>query len=65
VIENVGVGLYPSLMGTFSILSLILVIGYSSTVVDKEAHVRVIQSFKKKYFDDPWVLPNPSDSRDD
>jgi len=52
-------------MGTFSIPSSVLFVGSSSTFVEKEALVSVIQSFKMNYLDDPWVLLNPSDLRED
>lgn len=59
VIENVGVGLYPSLMGTFSIPSPLLFVGYSSTFEKNEALVSTIQSLKMTYIDDPWFPQNP------
>jgi len=42
VIKNVGVGLYPSLMGYFNISYLVLFIGSSSTSAEKEAFVSVV-----------------------
>ena len=61
-----GVGMYSTLMGTFNMPSHVLFVGSSSsTFVEKEAHVLVIQSFKTNYLDDPWVLLNPLDLRED
>jgi len=65
VTKNVGVGLYLSLMGTFSIPYLVLFIRSSFDFVEKEDHVSMIQSFKTNYLYDRWVLLNPSDMRDD
>lgn len=65
VTESIGVDLYPSLMGTFAFPAPVLFVGYSSDVLEEESVVLVIWSFKTKYLDDPWVLPNPSDTRDD
>lgn len=52
-------------MGTFNIPSPVLFIGSSSTLVKKEAPVSVIQYFKTNYLDDPWVLSNPSNLREE
>lgn len=65
VTENIGVGLYPSLMGNFNIASPVLFVGSSSTSVKKEAPVSMIQSFKTNYLDNPWVLMNPSNMREE
>jgi len=64
VIESVGINLYPSIMGTFDFPTRVLFVGSSSDVPEEESVVSVIQSFKTKYLKYPWVLPNPSDTRD-
>jgi len=58
--ENVRVGLYPSLMGSFNKLSPVLFMNSSSTLVEKEPYVLVIWSFKTNYLENPWILPSPS-----
>lgn len=56
---NVGVGLYPSLMGTFTFpfpeANMI-------SSVKNEPSVMEI-SFKTSYLSDPWNLPNLSDEK--
>ena len=64
VTKSVGVGLYPSLMGTFPLSSSILFMSSSSDILEKKTVFSVVQSFKTNYLNDPWVLPNPSDLRD-
>jgi len=65
VTESIGVGFYPSLMGTFNFPTPVLYVGSSFDVPEKASNVSVIESFKTKYLNDPWVLPNPSESIDD
>jgi len=65
VTENVGVGLYPSLMGTFNIWAPYFFLGSSSTLFEKEVPTSFVQSFKTNYINDPWILPSPSDLRED
>jgi len=58
--ENIGVGLYPSLMGSFNftapILSLKSLPIYAISQVAQDQEV-VDQSFKTNYLSDPWTLP--------
>ena len=56
---SVGVGMYPSLMGSFSCLAPILMIRSSSN----EASSSVISvDFRTTHMEDPWILPTPSPS---
>jgi len=52
-------------MGTFNFPTLIHFIGSYFDVSEKESTISIIQSFKTKYLNDPWVLPNPSNPIDD
>ena len=57
--ESVGVGMYPSLMGSFSCPAPILMIGSSSN----EAPTSTTSvSFHMSHMEDPWILPTPSTS---
>ena len=51
---SVGVGMYPSLMGIFSSLAPILMIGSSSSEVSTS--MRSV-SFRISHMEDPWILP--------
>ena len=54
---SVSVGMYPSLMGSFSCLAPILKIGYSFN----EASTSTISvSFCTSHMEDPWILSTPS-----
>ena len=53
---SVGVGMYPSLMGSFSYPALIL-IGSSSGEASKS--MRSV-SFCMIHIEDPWIIPTPS-----
>jgi hypothetical protein len=58
--ENMGVGLYSSLMGSFNISAPILSVksftGYALTQVSREQGF-LERSFKTTYLLDPWALP--------
>ena len=54
---SVGVDMYPSLMGSFSCLAPVLMIGSSSG--EASTSVRSM-SFRTSHMEDPWVLPTPS-----
>ena len=59
-IVNVGIGLCPSLMGTFGYPPPTGKVHYMTATPD---HPRVeifqISSFHTMYFHDPWTLPSP------
>jgi hypothetical protein len=62
-IVNVGVGLCPSLMGTFN---------YSPPQGDvkfishhHKVEIFQVSSFCTTYFEDPWILPSPSATMDE
>ena len=55
--KNVGVGMYPSLMGTFSCPTPILMIGYS---FGGDSSSLSSMSFRTTHMEDPWILPSPS-----
>ena len=57
--ENVGVGMYPSLMGTFSCIAPILMIGSS---LGRASTSLNLVSFCTSHMEDPWILPSPSPS---
>jgi hypothetical protein len=60
-IVNIGVGLYPPLMGTFDYFPLIDNVHYMSVVPDQpRAEIFQISSFHTTYFNNPWNLPSPS-----
>ena len=52
-------GMYPSLMGSFSCPTPILMIGSSST--ETSTSMRSV-SFHMNHKEDPWILPTPSPS---
>ena len=58
--ENMGVGLYSSLMGSFNIVAPILSVKsfpvYATTHVAREQDF-LERSFKTAYLSDPWTLP--------
>ena len=54
---SVGVGMYPSLMGTFSCSGPILMVG--SSVGGSSMSTKSV-SFRTNHMGDPWVLPSPS-----
>jgi hypothetical protein len=61
-VVNIGVGLCPSLMGTFDYplphgdVKFIL--------THHKAEIFHVSSFRTTYFQDPWILPSPSDMMD-
>jgi hypothetical protein len=60
-IVNVGVGLCPSLMGTFDYPPPTDNVHYMTVVPDQpRAEIFQISSFRTTYFHDPWTLPSPS-----
>ena len=59
--ENVGVGMYPSLMGTFSCPVPVLMIGSS---LGRASTSLNSVSFRTSHMEDPWILPSPSTSSD-
>ena len=54
---SVGVGMYPSLMGSFSCPAPILMIGSSSD--EASTSMRSV-SFHTSHMEDPWILPTLS-----
>ena len=52
--RSVGVGMYPSLMGSFSCPAPILMIG--STFSEAFSSLRSV-SFRTTHMEDPWILP--------
>src|SRR5713101_516966 len=56
---SVGVGMYPSLMGTFSCSAPILMVG--SSVGGASRSTKSV-SFRTNHMEDPWVLPSSSPS---
>ena len=54
---SVGVGMYPSLMGSFSCPAPVLMIGSSSS--EASTSMRSV-SFRTSHMEDPWVLPTLS-----
>ena len=55
--RSVGVGMYPSLVGSFSCPTPVLMIGSSSS--EALSSMRSV-SFRTSHMEDPWVLPTPS-----
>jgi hypothetical protein len=56
-IENIGVGMYSSLMGTFDFSTPIHhIYAMSSTLTLLERSI----PFHTSYFSDPWTLPSPT-----
>ena len=58
-IRSVVVGMYPSLMGSFSCPALILMMGSCS---DEASTSTTLVSFCMTHMEDPWILPTPSTS---
>ena len=54
---SVGVGMYPSLMGTFSCPAPIVMIGSS---FDGASSSLNSVSFRTNHMEDPWIIPSPS-----
>jgi hypothetical protein len=59
---NVGVGLCPSLMGTFDYPPPHSDVKFILT--HHKAEIFHVSSFRMTYFQDPWTLPSPSDTMD-
>ena len=53
---GVGVGMYPSLMGTFSCPAPILMIRSSFGGASSSLN---LVSFRTTHMEDPWILPSP------
>ena len=62
VIENIGVGMYPSLMGTFNCHAVILMIGSS---LGRFLSLLSSVPFHTFHLGDPWTLPSLSASSED
>jgi hypothetical protein len=60
---NVGVGLCPSLMGTFDYPPLHSDIKFISN--HHKVDIFQVSSFHMNYFEDPWILPSPSATMDE
>ena len=54
---SVGVGMYPSLMGSFSCPASVLMIG---SCFDKDSTSMTSVSFRTTHMGDPWILPTLS-----
>jgi hypothetical protein len=59
-VVNIGVGLCPSLMGTFDYPPPQSDVKFIST--HHKAEIFHVSSFRTTYFNDPWILPSPSDT---
>jgi hypothetical protein len=59
-VVNIGVGLCPSLMGTFDYPPPQGDVKFIST--HHKAEIFHVSSFRTTYFQDPWTLPSPSDT---
>ena len=57
--RSVGVGMYPSLMGSFSCPVPILMIGSSSG--EALTSIRSV-SFHTSHMEDPWIIPTSNTS---
>ena len=57
--DNVGVGMYPSVMGTFSCPTPILMI--RSSFGGASSSLNLVSS-RTTHMEDPWILPSPSPS---
>jgi hypothetical protein len=55
--ENIGFGMYSSLMGTFNFLTLIQHVYAMSS---RHASVERSIPFRTSYIGDPWTLPSPN-----
>jgi hypothetical protein len=63
--ERIGVGMYPSLMGTFNFPTPVLYIRATLGEYSKwrpSIPVTRVSFFRTTYFEDPWVLPSPCES---
>jgi hypothetical protein len=58
-VVNIGVGLFPSLMGTFNYPPPQGDVKFIST--HHKDDIFHVLSFCMTYFNDPWILPSPSD----
>jgi hypothetical protein len=61
-VVNIGVGLCPSLMGTFDYPPPHSDVKFILT--HHKAEIFHVSSFRMTYFKDPWILPSPSDTMD-
>ena len=59
--ENLGVGMYHSLMGIFICPTLVLMIG---SILGKASTSLNLVSFGTSHIEDPWILHSPSTSSD-
>jgi hypothetical protein len=62
-VVNVGVGLCPSLMGTFDYPPPHDDIKFISN--HHKVEIFQVSSFRMTYFEDPWILPSPSATMDE
>jgi hypothetical protein len=62
-VVNVGVGLCPSLMGTFDYPPPHGDVKFVSA--HHKAEIFQVSSFRTTYFEDPWILPSPSAAMDE
>jgi hypothetical protein len=62
-VVNVGVGLCPSLMGTFDYPPPHDDIKFISN--HHKVEIFQVSSFRMTYFEDPWILPSPSAPMDE
>jgi hypothetical protein len=62
-VVNVGVGLCPSLMGTFNYPPPHGDIKFISD--HHKVDIFQVSSFRTTYFEDPWILPSPSSMMDE
>jgi hypothetical protein len=62
-VVNVGVGLYPSLMGTFNYPPPNDDVKFISN--HHKVDIFHVSSFHTTYFEDPWILPSPSAMMDE
>jgi hypothetical protein len=59
-IVNIGMGLFPHLMGTFDYPPPSGDIKFISAIPDQpKVEIFQVSSFRMTYFDDPWTLPSP------
>jgi hypothetical protein len=63
VVVNVGVGLCPSLMGTFDYPPPHDDIKFISN--HHKVEIFQVLSFRTTYFEDPWIFPSPSTTMDE
>jgi hypothetical protein len=62
-VVNIGVGLFPSFMGTFHYPPPHDDIKFISN--HHKVDIFQVSSFRMTYFEDPWILPSPSDIMDE